>query len=121
MKIGKSLQQIVGLGFNADNAPNEHAKLALPTDLHCPEKDVIDKTVIFLHEESTFQSNEDQPAFWGCKGTVVIKLKSKGSGIMVSDFINERNGYLCSAQEQYTKAREADSCVCMEAKCLFEY
>ncbi len=34
-----------------------------------------------------------QPTFWGTKGTHVIKLKSKGAGIMVSDFIDERNGY----------------------------
>ena len=118
----KFLRRMVGLGFlNTGNAPTEDAKLALPTDLHCPEKDVIDKTVIFFHDESTFQSNEDQSTFWGCKGTVVIKPKSKGTGIMVSDFIDERNGYLCLTQEEYTRAREADSSVCMEARCLFEY
>ena len=40
---------------------------------------------------------------------------------MVSDFIDERNGYLCLIQEKYTKAREADSSVRMEVRCLFEY
>jgi len=55
---------MVMLGFlNADNAPTVDAKLALPTDLHCPEKDVMDKTVVFFHDESTFQSNEDQSTF----------------------------------------------------------
>ena len=113
---------MVALGFlNADNVPTDEAKLALPTDLHCPDKSVINKTVIFFHDESTFQSNEDQSTFWGTKGAVVIKPKSKGAGIMVSDFIDERNGYLCLTQEEYTKAREADSSVRMEARCLFEY
>ena len=39
---------------------------------------------------------------------------------MVSDFIDERNGYLFLTQKEYTKAREADSSVCMEARCLLE-
>ena len=58
---------------------------------------------------------------WGTKGAVVIRPKSKGAGIMISDLIDERNGYLCLTQEEYTKAREADSSVRMEARCLFEY
>ena len=41
---------------------------------------------------------------------------------MVSDFIDEKNGYLCLTQEEYVRAREVDSStVCMEARCLFEY
>jgi len=40
---------MVGLGFlNEDNAPTESAKQSLPSDLHCPSKEVLDKTVIFL-------------------------------------------------------------------------
>ena len=43
------LRRMVALGFlNADNAPTDEAKLVLPTDLHCPDKSVIDKTVIFF-------------------------------------------------------------------------
>ena len=39
---------MVALKFlNADNAPIDGAKLALPTDLHYPNKSVIDKTKIF--------------------------------------------------------------------------
>jgi len=47
-------------------------------------------SVVLFHDESTFQANEDQPTFWGIKGTTLINPKSKGSGIMVSDFIDEK-------------------------------
>lgn len=96
---------MVALGFlNKHNAPTETAKLALPGDLVCPTQAVLDKTVVFFHDESTFQANEDQPTFWGTKGTTVMKPKSKGSGIMVSDFVDEINGYLCLTHEEYRRA-----------------
>ena len=82
---------MVALGFlNSDNAPTEDAKSAFPDDLHCLEKAIVDKTVVLFHDESTFQENEDQATFWCAKGTVMIKSKNKGSGIMVSDFIDEK-------------------------------
>ena len=69
---------MVALGFlNENNAPTETAKQSLPTDLQCPSQEVLDKTVIFFHDESTFQANEDQSTFWGTKGTVVMKPKIK--------------------------------------------
>ena len=55
------------------------------------------------------------------KGAVVMKQKNKGAGILVSDFIDERNGFLCLTQEEYVRVREADSTIQMEARCLFEY
>ena len=116
------LRKMVSLGFlNESNAPTEKARQSLPTDLHCPAAEILDKTVIFFHDETTFQANEDQSTFWGSKGTVVMKPKNKGAGIMVSDFIDERNGYLCLTQEEYVRAREADSTIQMQARCLFEY
>jgi len=50
---------------------------------------ILDKTIILFRDESTFQANEDQSTFWGTKGTTVMKPKSKGSGIIVSDFIDK--------------------------------
>ena len=49
---------------------------------------------IFFHDESTFTANEAQPTQWGIKGEKMMKKKSKGAGIMVSDFIDEHNGFL---------------------------
>ena len=84
---------MVSLGFlNESNAPTEEAKQALPSDIRSPLPEVAEKTVIMFHDESTFQSNEDQPTLWAEKGTTVMRPKSKGAGIMVSDFIDEHNG-----------------------------
>ena len=96
---------MVVLGFlNRDNAPTDEARNALPIDLECPSQEVMNKTVILFHDESTFQCNDDQPTFWGTKGMVAIKPKHKGAGITVSDFIDEINGYLKLSQEEYNRA-----------------
>jgi len=114
------LRKMVSLGFvNESNTPTEKTRQSLPTDVHCPPAEILDKTVIFFHD-STFQANEDQSTFWGSKGTVLMKPK-KGAGIMVSDFIDEGNGYLCFTQEEYVRATEADSTIQMQVRCLFEY
>lgn len=116
------LRKMIGLGFlNESNAPTEKAKQSLPSNICCPSQEVLDKTVIFFHDESTFQANDDQSSFWGVKGTAVMKPKNKGSGIMVSDFIDEKNGYLCLTQEEYIRARQTDKSIQMKARCLFEY
>ena len=79
----KFSRRMVSLGFlNTSNAPTDKAKVALPADLHTPPPEVIDKTVILFHDETTFQANEDQPTPWAAKGTSVMRPKSKGSGIM---------------------------------------
>jgi hypothetical protein len=101
----KFLGQMVSLGFlNSDNAPTDDAKKALPTDIISPSN-IIDKTVFLFHEETTFQANEDQPTLWAPKGTKVIRTKSKGSGIMISDFICEQSGYLALTDE-YDQAKQ---------------
>ena len=117
----KFLRKMVGLGFlNRENAPTEEAKLALPLDLCAPPTDVVEKTILLFHDESTFQANDDQRTLWGEKGTTVMRPKSKGSGIMVSDFIDEKNGYLQLTQEEYDKAKN-DSTIARFARELFEY
>lgn len=73
------LRRLVSLGFlNASNAPTEEAKKALPTDLHTPEPDVVNKTIVLFYDESTFQASKDQPTLWAAKGTSVMRPKSKG-------------------------------------------
>ena len=45
--------------------------------------------------------NDDQKVQWGKKGThIMLRPKSQGSGIMVSDFVDERNGYLALTDEE---------------------
>ena len=45
--------------------------------------------------------DEDQSLQWGLKGSRMMKPKSKDAGIMVSDFIDERNGFLVLNDEEY--------------------
>ena len=88
------------------HAPTNDAKKALPTDITSPSN-VIDKTVFLFHEETMymFQANEDQPTLWAPKGTKVIQPKSKGSGIMISDFICEQ--WVFSINRRRVRASQA--------------
>ena len=75
----------------------------------------------FFHDESTLQSNEDKPILWAEKGTSVMNPKSAGSGIMVSDFIDEHNRFLQLMDEEYARAKEKDPTVRKYACQLLEY
>ena len=67
------LRSKVAMGFlNLSNTLTENAKLALPKDSQCPPK-----TVIFFHDGSTFQSNEDQFTLWATEGTKVLRPNRK--------------------------------------------
>ena len=118
----KFLRKMIGLGFlNQSNAPTEEAKQALCQFNLNPQPSLVEKTVIIFHDESTFQCNDDETTFWGEKGTAVMRPKSRGSGIMVSDFIEERNGYLSLSREEYDIAKVSDSNVRMYARQFLEY
>ena len=41
----------------------------------------------------------------------MLKPKSKGSGIMVSDFINEHNGYLALSNEEHNRVKALNACI----------
>ena len=47
-------------------------------------------------------ANDDEGLQWGKPDTQIIRPKSRGSGIMVSDFITDKDGYLCLTEEEYT-------------------
>ena len=50
-----------------------------------------------------------QTRLWGKKGELVIRPKSRGSSIMVSDFVfDERNGYLRLTDKEYERVRAKD-------------
>jgi len=62
------LRRMVALGFlHPRNAPTEEAKAALLQDLECSRPDLLDKTVVLFHDDSTLQANEDETTFWGKK------------------------------------------------------
>ena len=105
------------LGFlHFTNALTDEAMRALP-NVDAP----TNENVVFFHDETTFMSNEDQPTQWGEKGQKMMKPKSKGSGIMVSDFIDEQNGFLALSDEEYESAKATNPCIRKYAREFLEY
>lgn len=103
------LRKMVKIGFlHFTNAPTESAVKAIPTDIDPPVNAVRSKTVVFCHDESTFQANDDQRLQWGLEGTKIMKHKSKGAGIMVSDFIDEHTGFLSLNDEEYERYKQVN-------------
>ena len=50
-----------------------------------------------------------------------MRPKSKGSGIMVSDFITERDGYLALTEDEYQMAKQVDPTIRRYARQQMEY
>ena len=110
---------MIKIGFlHFTNAPTENA---LPSNIDPPTFERCSKTVAFFHDESTFMANEDQPTQWGMKGEKMIKPKSKGAGIMVSDFVDKHNGFLDLTAEEYEVAKASNPNARMYACAFLEY
>ena len=58
---------------------------------------------------------------WDEHGQCVLKPKSCGSGIMVSDFIDEHNGYLRLTDEEYIQAVDKVDGLQREVRAFLEY
>ena len=58
---------------------------------------------------------------WGEKGQKMIKPRSKGAGIMVSDFIDELHGFLAFSDEEYEEAKKSNPNIRKYARELLEY
>ena len=87
----------------------------------CDENDEDEKTLApIYHHESIFNSNDGQKWMWGEERPAILP-KTKGSGIMVSDFIDEHNGYLCLTNEEFKQAKQTNADMVQEAKVVFEY
>ena len=83
-----------------DNAPTEEAAKALPADVPHMSKEG-EKHIVWFHDESAYNTTEDTSILWGEKGKLPIKPKGRGSSIVVSEFIEEKDGYLALSDEQY--------------------
>ena len=116
------LRQMVSGGFlSRESAPSEEARSAFPNDLEPPPVERQHKNIFIFHDESTFNANDDESLQWGMPESQIIRPKSRGSGIMVSDFITEKDGYLCLTEEEYTAACKNDPSLTMAARTLLEY
>ena len=73
---------MVALDFlNEWNAPTDEVKQSSKWP-RMPSTRVVEKTIIFFHDESTYQSNDDQPTSWGTKGTQIITRKCSLQAIL---------------------------------------
>ena len=77
--------------------------------------------VIIYHNESIFNTNEGQTWMWGEEERPAILPKTKGSGIMVSDFVEEYGGYLQLSPEEFEHAQRRYPDITPAARCLLEY
>ena len=119
----KFLRKMVTLGFlNSDNAPIPEVAEALPQDLETPSADVLNKTIVLFHDETTFQACDYERTQWGTKGDHMLVPNSRGSGIMVSDFIGEKDGYLKLIAEEFGAAKQKYPEICeQKARAYLEY
>ena len=78
------------------------------------------KNIFIFHDETTFNANDDEGLQWGTPDSQLIRPKSRGSGIMVSDFIIERDGFLCLTEEEYQAAKRNNHNIRTSARKLLE-
>ena len=57
------------------------------------------KLVVIFHDESVFHANEDHVCSWTENGRMKLKPKGPGRGIMISDFVDEHEGFLRLSDE----------------------
>ena len=58
---------------------------------------------------------------WGEKGKIILKPKGQGRGIMVSDFIDEHNGYLALTDAEYEQGKQTCPDLQQQARKLLKY
>ena len=116
---GEFLKTMTSLGFlNRNNTPNEEVAQLLPTVTVLPEER---DTIFWSHNESSYNANDDQLTMWKDDTMQVMRPKGRGAGLMVSDFIEERDGYLSIPDTLYETAKQHDPSVPQSARVVFEY
>lgn len=111
------LNSMIQCGFlHPDHAPTDDAQLAFPKDQPLASAEERAKTIFIFYDETTLHANEDQTTQWGVKGEGMLRPKSKGSGIMISDFVDEVNGYLALTDEEFESASETDITIPQRAR-----
>ena len=95
----------VQIGFlHPDEAPTPTAQSAFPSDTTLASSEQRQKTIVIFHDETTLNTNEWRKTQWVRKGEFMIMPKTKGPGIMISDFIN-KNGYLSLTDDEFARAK----------------
>ena len=92
-----------------------------PPRIRREEDDGKKELVVLYHDESIFNTNEGQTWMWGEEDRPAILPKTKGSGIMVSDFVEEHGGYLQLTDAELVLAKERFPDIRPSARQLLEY
>lgn len=74
-----------------------------------PPPDVASRKrlVLIYNNQSIFNTNEGQTDIWVTEDTLVIQLKTKGAGVMVSDFIDQDRVAIYWGYSNSTKSRHS--------------
>ena len=86
-----------------------------------PNAEEMKQLVLIYHDESIFNTNDSQLWMWAADDMVVLRPKTRGSGIMVSDFIDQHSGFLQLSEEERAHVERVDPNFPVEARALLEY
>ena len=73
------------------------------------------------HDESIFNTNEGRTWMWEGKDAPIIQPKTKGTGIMVSDFVDVQSGFLQLTDSKHALVKATDPDFPKTARMLLEY
>ena len=79
-----------------------------PSDMEAYDigkQDAERKLVLIYHDESTFHAHEGRSKGWSEKGKQPLLPKGRGRGLMISDFVDEHNGFLQLTEEEHKQAK----------------
>ena len=79
------------------------------------------RLVMIYHDESSFHANEGQTWQWAEEDKQMLRPKSHGRGLMISDFIEEHGGYLQLAEEEHEIAKISMPNIPKKAREIFKF
>ena len=86
-----------------------------------PDVETRKKLVLLYHDESIFNVNEGQTWMWATEDTPVIQPKTKGAGVMVSDFIDQHQGFLQVSDDKHAALTANVPDFPKTARVIFQY
>ena len=73
-----------------------------------PDAETRKKLILTYHDKSIFNTNEGQSWMWAGEDAPIIQPKTKGSGIMVSDFVDAHSSFLLLTETEHDLAKAAN-------------
>ena len=86
-----------------------------------PDAETRKKPVLLYHGESIINMNEGQTWIWATEDAPILQLKTKGSGIMVSDFVDQHSSFLRLTDSEHALAKATDKDFPKTVRVLLEY